>query len=164
MKAICFIILISLSATFAYSCQTDEDCNSKGACQSDNTCYCEWFYQGDDCSQRWEDANQGWIGLWIFYRVWTCVIHGLMLAIIVNQLRTFKTFRVNMVTVVILVLLLNTLSKLVKNFFNFLVRLIDYTVDPHNYSGRITSVVDNCFYYIPVMGWFFCYYLMMLYW
>lgn len=45
-----FIFCISI----VYSCENDDDCSGHGSCQK-NKCYCEWFYQGETCSDRWAD-------------------------------------------------------------------------------------------------------------
>jgi hypothetical protein len=107
------IVLITLyiAYAFCFSCETDADCNNKGACQSDHTCYCEWFYEGESCSERWEDVNKGWIGVWIFYCVYTCILHLSMIIQILRELWATGKFRLNMVTTILLSVLLSCVSK-----------------------------------------------------
>lgn len=84
------LIILLINTVYGFSCQTDSDCNSEGTCEPDHTCYCRWFYQGESCSIRWEDANNGWIEYWIFYCVYTCILQVFMLVLIVREIKSYK--------------------------------------------------------------------------
>ena len=107
-----FIFALLITSCYCFSCQTDDDCNhGEGTCQSDHTCYCKWFYQGESCSIRWQDANPGWLDLWIVYCAFTCILQVLIMGFILREILSFPKFRLNMVTLILLLILLGCTSK-----------------------------------------------------
>ena len=107
-----FIITLLINSSFCFSCQTDDDCNhGQGTCQSDNTCYCKWFYEGESCSVRWQDANHGWISLWTFYNIYTCILQVFLVVLIAWEFKSYRKFRFNMVTIIFLLILLACVGK-----------------------------------------------------
>ena len=113
MKTVALLLLF-ISFAFSFECISDSDCNSKGTCQKDGSCYCQSFYEGDDCSLHWADKHTGWLPIWIIYCVWTCILNLVIITRIMYVFIKYKGYKVNMVNVVTTLLLLASLSKRLK--------------------------------------------------
>ena len=102
-----FLICISI----IYACETDDDCSGHGSCQN-YKCYCEWFYQGETCSERWVDNNPGWFDFYIFYCIYTCLINLAIVALAIHQLKlSFPKIKINMVNLIMILYVLAAMCK-----------------------------------------------------
>jgi hypothetical protein len=120
--------VILLFISFAVCCNTNADCNFKGECQSNRVCYCEWFYEGSNCSDRWQDAEKGWLGMWIFYVSYTSILQFAIMLLILLEVKSLKTIKLNVVNFTLLLLFSASAGKYPLQKNNLLVKSSIYRV------------------------------------
>ena len=103
-------LLILLCIAICRACETDDDCNGHGSCQKEK-CYCEWFYQGETCTDRWTDKNPGWFDFYVFYCVYTCLLNMTIIIVSAHQLwLSYPKIRINVVNLLMSLFMLAAIS------------------------------------------------------
>lgn len=148
-------------------CTSDNDCSDHGLCQ-DSICECSWFWTGDDCSTRWQDAHPGFLEFFIFYSALTVLLNLFIVCKVIYEYTRIRKFQTNIVTVCFGLLLVASLSIVVIHTIrtnkNPIVRIWYFSFDSHRYREVITVAEDYLYFYIPIIIWFFVLYLVLLQW